>query len=235
MSAQSSHWHFEKLVSKPGFYQVPALLGSVHAILTHPLFSSGLADLLRVERPEFKQQSNEGFVWQKRRHVDCGNVAYCVLFQMLSRIIEGKKRCEMRDVFDQLVLRYPSLNLRAEHTERSMNLKGDVIEFLLAKCRETGPMVDADLIDRRISFNRLLVQFAESYEGIIKMMFHAGTGWPLTREMPYPDLLVKLVLFADNVSRALAHGGDSRYSHAMKLFQDCAVAAHVSVGKVAMT
>ena len=77
----------------------------------------------------------------------------------------------MTGLFQELEGRYPSLGMQARITTNSAELRGDVIEVILAFCRFTGPEVDETVRQTRVRFNELMVQFSQVLDSILCIIF----------------------------------------------------------------
>jgi len=97
-------------------------------------------------RQRFKARSHEGAVYRKGRSCDEGNWPYSLLFQMLLKTVLTGDHC-LRTLGEK----YPSLAVNAQSSMDALSLQGDVIEVVLAICREQGPAVERPLqTDRRL-------------------------------------------------------------------------------------
>ena len=161
-------------------------------IVSSACLSHRLQEISVADRAHFKSTSNEGLVWSKRRHLDLGNVRYSVLYNFLYRMC-SKAWVSSRDqqalfalgAFNRCIARYSSLDIHAENTELSHNMKGDVIEFCLAKCRYVAP-TDAEN-QNRLRMNALIKKFHEQLVFLEKLLFaHNGVGPPSVAQ--YPDV-----------------------------------------------
>ena len=100
----------------------------------------------------------------------------------------------MTGLFQELEKRYTSLGMREPLTNNSIELRGDVLENILAFCRYTGPKVDNDTKESRVQFNNLMVQFSRVLDSILSSIFSCNNGAPRKHHWPDADLLV-IVLY----------------------------------------
>ena len=107
-----------------------------------------------------------------------------------------------------------------------LSKKGDVIEAVLANCRETGPAIDKALVAQRLSFNALMVSYSRALDHLFRRTFDSGCGRPLLRQCPDTDLLVKTVLFA----RRVVNSSPSTHDQDEANFNACVGATLKSVG-----
>ena len=161
-------------------------------IVSSACLSHRLQEISVKDRADFKSNSNEGFVWSKRRHLDLGNVRYSVLYNFLYRMC-SKAWVSSSDqqaffalgAFNRCIARYSSLDIHAENTKLSHNMKGDVIELCLEKCRYRAP-TDAEN-QNRLRMNALINKFHEQLDSLEMLLFaHNGVGRPSVAQ--YPDV-----------------------------------------------
>ena len=162
-------------------------------MLTSAVLPAGIKDVLQRCRQSFKTQSNQGFVWHKKRHKDLGNVRYAILYQFLFRLA-CHTQAPVTGLFQELEGRYTSLGMQAPITTNSAELRGDVIEVILACCRFTGPEVDDTVRQTRVRFNELMLQFSQVLESILCIIFSGNDGPPRNHHWPDADLFV-IVLY----------------------------------------
>ena len=161
-------------------------------IVSSACLSHRLQEISVADRAHFKSTSNEGFVWSKRRHLDLGNVRYSVLYNFLYRmcskasVISGDQQAlSALGAFNRCIARYSSLDIHAENTKLSHNMKGDVIEFCLEPCRFVAP-TEAEKQNRLI-MNALIKKFHEQLALLEMLLFaHNGVGPPSVAQ--YPDV-----------------------------------------------
>ena len=188
----SHTWHLETLVlSRGSANALASMMAAVIQMLGNAALAAGIEDILNRSRESFKARSNEGFVWHERRWQDFGNYRYAVLYQLLFRLAVFYKM-DARDLFVRLGARYSSLEMKASITSASLELRGDVIEVILADCRETGPAVDKAIVDARVRFCRSMVQFHNALESILQMTYSSDDGPPCCRHFLDADLFVKI-------------------------------------------
>ena len=222
----SFEWRFDALVSRSGHAAVCALMQVVDDILCHPILLEGLSSIVAMERSSFKSRSGDGYVWNRGRHEDQGNYRYTMLYQMLGRLA-GHKNMALDTKFVELGEIYQSLRLKAPCTTTSLSMKGDVIEVLLAECREDGPSVQQTVAEERRRFNALMLKFGACCEHIFKLVFRSDDGPSKLRQTPPPDSLVKVLFFAYGV---IAAAGTSAYARKLDDFKLAANSAERSCG-----
>ena len=144
-------------------------------ILSNPLCVRTLSKIPDLSRKEFKTESNQGFVWfaSCKEHVDLGNWMYAFLFEFLVH--------NAADDHPILALgkRYSSLQAHHEFSLGSMELRADVIECMLAGCRETSSSVPENLKDDRIQLNKQVKKFLAKADTLTRWLvdFNKDATW----------------------------------------------------------
>ena len=184
------------------------LIETTKNLMRNPVFTRCLAELLECDRQTFKDGSNEGFVWYRKRHVDIGNPAYSLLFQLAKHIAGGCEGfADANALFDAVGKRYGCLQDKTT-SEAAMELKADVIEYMLQDCKYTGISIDPDVVKERLHFNAMMVQWADYEERILRQITAVGTGPPTWSQLPQPRNLgmciVLAALFKDHPGRQTA-------------------------------
>ena len=172
------------------------LTGLVNAMVRNPVLQTGLQQVLGFTRSEFKEHSNRGFVWTDRHLVDLGNYRYAVVYHFLWRFARHNRLHALTFLFDSLSDVYTSLELKADFTYHSLEMKGDVIECVLADCLLTGPAIESETRRNRREFNDRVVEFYETLERLINMTYNGddGWGWPVpSKHFVDPDIFVKIL------------------------------------------
>ena len=124
--------------------------------------------------------------------MDLGNVRYSVLYNFLYRMCSkawvssrNQQALFALGAFNRCIARYSSLDIHAENTKLSHNMKGDVIEFCLEPCRYVAP-TDAEN-QNRLRMNALINKFHEQLDSLEMLLFaHNGVGPPSVAQ--YPDV-----------------------------------------------
>ena len=200
-------WEFDRLLSRKGHAAVKSLQEVILAIADHHIFLEGLVHINASSRGDFKQTSNQGFVWHHRRLWDLGNWSYTVLYQWIAKLVPDRPQsAEVLAQLEELWQHYESLHPKWARTEASCCMKGDVIEACLAPCRLTSFNVEAAVVQHRVAFNALLVRFWSTLEDVYRICFRNDSGPPTLKQCPDPDRFVKtlrwaLVLMAPPSSR----------------------------------
>ena len=110
-----------------------------------------MSDIVKGTRQGFKDHSNRGGIWHKKLYYDIGNFAYAILYNLLMEEAlrqDGSSPEVTLYAYRCLVNKYESLDVQHGNWE----IKGDVIECLLATSAETGTMVHPDDIKQRLIF-----------------------------------------------------------------------------------
>ena len=169
------------------------LMDTVEELSSHPQLIRAAQDIAIIDRDTFKQHSNCGFVFHRRRLLDLGNWRYALLYQMIARIAEFKEP-QMHSLITAISARYATLERKAVCTLHSLEMKADVIEYTLYLGRDIGAAVDAQIAASRNRFNALVVNFSTAADNLLMYTFH-GDAAPKDREMLIPDMMAK-VFFA---------------------------------------
>ena len=183
------HWE-QRLLAKSAFVAAGRrLVAATVALASSPLMHAAIAEILSLPRDTFKAESNNGYIWLERKWVDAGNHCYATLFD-LCLLFTGQETAGTVLAFRALIDKYPS-------TERSSStsMKGDALEFALARCRETGPAVPAPLQQQRLDLNRYFVQAKQHYvscqQQYAAVMQYDGP--PTVSQMPPPAKWATLI------------------------------------------
>ena len=226
MSASSYEWRLHLLAGSIGHPAVAKLLSVVKQILHHDVLLDAMNDVLHMNREDFKTRSHEGFVWKERRMHDLGNYSYVLLYQCLMRLAAHESSAvAMR--FISIGALYPSMQLKASPTERSFSMKGDIIEVALAHCKYTGTAIPAELIEQRVAFNALIVEYEKAITTVFMITFTSDYGYPRVKHCPLPDHLAKAIFFANVVVSA---AGTTQYAGINTEFHRAVRVAEDSVG-----
>ena len=140
------------------------MLETSRALLENRLLIEILSRIPGIARQEFKDESNRGFVWEHRRHVDKGNWKYCLLFEYLTQQVGPDH------VLVSLAERWPSLSKDHPQSDSALEMCADVVEFILADCRYTGNAVPRELREARIKLHSLLKRFVDSADDLVRIL-----------------------------------------------------------------
>ena len=153
--------------------------------MNNDVFNRCLFEILEVDRTVFKARSNDGFVYMKRRQVDLGNYSYAMLFHLALHISKGKEFEGTQALFKAIAKRYGYLADKTT-SEAALELKADVIEYMLQDCKKTGVLIAPDLVRERNKFIDLMRGWDMVQEDLFRCITEIGHGPPLCRELPQP-------------------------------------------------
>ena len=169
---------FERLSGQPCINVLERMRHEAVDLLHDELFAESLKTLATVDRRVFKEQSHCGAIWygRKRGWQDAGNFKYAVLFQLVARMAKPTHPLHA------LGQKYESLQLYHDLTCSAINLQGDVIEYVLADCYETGPAVPPDIRHCRLALREKIKRFMERFDDLHRILAYDGpvafTRWP---------------------------------------------------------
>ena len=151
------------------------MIKEARTILSYPLCQGVLSKIPAQSRKEFKDDSNQGYVWfaNRKQHIDLGNWKYAFLFEFLVHFADcGHPILALGD-------HYQSLKADHEFSVSSMELRADVIECMLAGCRETGPCVPEELKAVRVELHAKIKQFLEKVDKLTRWLvdFNQDAVW----------------------------------------------------------
>ena len=164
------------------------LMASVEKLIKNDCLEDWLQEILVISRQEFKDISNRGHIYMNRRRQDLGNYKYSVLFQFMTRLAPHHGQEHITRKLMQLADRYESLSKPSSTTDTGIEMRGDVIEYCLSFALETGPAIEDDVREARLSFNRDMVEFSRAYDSLIQGLCMSP---PTAAECPPPDWLAK--------------------------------------------
>ena len=98
-------------------------------------------------------------------------------------------------LFDAVGKRYECLQDKTT-SAAAMELKSDVIEYMLRDCKYTGINIAPDLVEERIQFNALMRQWNENQERILRQVAEIGNGPPTCSQLPQPRNLGMCIVLA---------------------------------------
>ena len=145
-----------------------------------------MSDIIIGSRQAFKDHSQRGGVWQKKKYYDIGNFAYAVLYNLLmgEALLQNGLSPEMTFYrYGQLVNKYESLDVNHCNWE----IKADVIECFLATSAETGLMVHSDDKKQRTIFMDFMRFYKDWFQRFLRRLTNCGRltdGPPLVRHIP---------------------------------------------------
>lgn len=136
---------------------------------------------LHVSRKEFKSISHDGAIRHaKGRYRDPGNWTYSVVYLLLWNSVEGTS---LKPLLVALAAKYTSLLPEAPYTLLTISMQGDVIECILASCREQGPAVEANYCADRIATNKYIKNLCEGVY-LLRRIISDGEDLPLSALPP---------------------------------------------------
>ena len=145
-----------------------------------------MIDIVVGTRTNFKTKSNRCGIWQTKRYHDIGNFAYAVLYNLLMEdalVQNGLSPAMTLVQYKWLVNKYESLDIEHNNWE----IKGDVIECILATANETGPMVHPDDRKQRMIFMDFMVFYKDWFDRFLRRLSICGrltNGRPLVHHLP---------------------------------------------------
>ena len=155
-----------------------------------------MREILKGSRSNFKNHSHRGGILQKKKYYDIGNFAYAVLYNILiedALTQNGLSPSMTLYNYGYLVNTYESLNINHSNWE----VKGDVIECLLATSMETGPMVHPDDKKQRLIFMDFMRWYKEWFQRFLQTITHCGkltNGPPMVRDFLGLQETVKCII-----------------------------------------
>ena len=197
-----SQLRLENLVYEPrGQHLCRRILQLVERLLYTHTFFVALEGITVHSRQCFKDESNRGAVWIRRRWKDLGNHCYCCLWQLCWFVARrGRRRGSPEggrvglEEMQRVVRRYEAVGDKWPWSERSQELKADVIEYALSLSYETGPEVPADMRAERLAFQDLFKEWYELWCEVIHITANdMGVGYPPQRMLPEPRNLAQLM------------------------------------------
>ena len=192
-------WFLTRLLTPLGECRLQALLDTVLLISEHPTLTTAVADISRTDRNNFKSLSNTGCIYCRRKAIDIGNYRYCMLYQLICRqIYHNPLLAALRKIWGL----YSSTSIEAPPSYKSIEMKGDVLEFVLAYCRLTGPNISPRARANHISFNQLCCTFDRQLDDLFRLIYHNGDGPPTVGLCPPPDNLVCTFFWAMQFHRS---------------------------------
>ena len=149
------------------------------------LIPSVMHEILCAERETFKSTSNQGEIFVKGRGVDIGNFAYSLLYilMMQDALKNGAAPYNVARMYNYLTERYESLQINHVNWE----LKGDVIECILARATLLGPAIHPDDIKQHVLFMNFMRGFMKWFDSFLHVISKNGLltdGPPLVRHLP---------------------------------------------------
>ena len=143
----------------------------VEDLIQNTLFVEAIEDLRQGRRDEFKAESNEGCVWIQGRPTDLGNICYCTLWQLVWYVCKNPNSSrETLAAMEELAERYPCLSDKWPVSSGSIELKADVLEYVLAKARFTGPAVERSRVRSALACNALFRGWYEQWQRILRIL-----------------------------------------------------------------
>ena len=183
------------------------LMASVEKLIKNDCLEDWLQEILVIDRQEFKDISNRGHLYMNRRRHDLGNYKYSVLFQFMTRLAPHHGQEHITRKLMQLSDRYESLSKPSSTTDTGIEMRGDVIEYCLYFALMTGPSIQDDVREARLSFNRDMVEFNDAYDSLIHGLCMSP---PVAAECPHPDWLAKTISLAVMAHTSISRGAYCR-------------------------
>ena len=151
------------------------MIKDARTILDNPLCRDIVSRIRDQSREEFKAESNNGYVWyhSSKQYIDLGNWRYAFLFEFLVYNADcGHPILTLGD-------HYLSLKAQHEYSLKSMELRADVIECMLAGCRETGACVPEDVKTMRVQLHTKVKEFLTKADALTKWLvdFNMDAVW----------------------------------------------------------
>ena len=205
---------------------------SLLSILNSPVLLDTLVFLQHLTRQAVQDMSHYGAVFyggRQRRWVDLGNWSYACLYNCLYRRSSFRgDHVGVHSLLNALAAKWPSVELKAAPTTGSIELKGDIMEAVLAQCRLTGPAVATGVRDARISLNDKFKNWAAAMDELdhvitVDEVHEGATGSCsscLVAARPWlaPDKFAKMFFFA---LAALQHAGPGTRREALRRDLEC--------------
>ena len=197
--SSASPWFLNRLLTPLGENRLEALFQTVVLLSQHPTLATAVEDISRIDRKDFKDQSNLGCVYRGGKPIDIGNYRYCMLYQLICRQTdEGPLLAALREMW----CLYSSTSIEAPPSYKSIEMKGDVVELVLAYCRLTGPNISPRARANHISFNQLCSTFDRQLDDLFRLIYNNGDGPPTVGLCPPPDNLVCTFFWAMQFHRS---------------------------------
>ena len=197
--ASASPWNLSRLLTPSGENRLEALLHTVVLLSQHPTLTTAIEHISQIDRQKFKSLSNVGCMYRGRKAIDIGNYRYCMLYQLICRqTYQDPLLAALRKIW----CLYSSTSIDAPPSYKSIEMKGDVLEFVLAYCRLTGPNISPRARANHISFNQLCSTFDRQLDDLFRLIYNNGDGPPTVGLCPPPDNLVCAFVWAMQFHRS---------------------------------
>ena len=150
-------WRWSVLLTESALPKMHKLTASVEKLVKNDCLEDWLEDIFVIPRQQFKDISHQGHLFYNRHRIDLGNYKYSVLFQFMTRLAPHHGQEHITRKLMQLSGRYESLSKPGSTTDTGIEMRGDVIEYCLYFALMTGPAIQDDVREARLSFNRDMV------------------------------------------------------------------------------
>jgi len=194
------------------------ILDVVELLLANTEFIQAIRDLTGTERRTFKNQSYCGAVWIGRRYKDLGNICYCVLFQLLWYVAKSPNHAAQLELLQELSDCWPSLGDKWDPSSDSIEMKADVIEYVLAVARLTGDAVSNSQRVPRSECNQLIRRWYGQWERVLKIIAideHERNS-DVIRHIQTPRNLAQLIGLGAVATRMERSGDDAALQRALQ-------------------
>ena len=155
--------------------RVHALLRTMRQCVDEILGSHTLAVVSELveegNKKDLKEWSHHGFIYRKKRSCDEGNYIYSVLFYWMLRLSENTFRGRATPV-EAIIQKHPGLTPFTEtghdyNEEKLWGFQGDIIEHILAICREQGPAIPRGVAKDRQQCHDAIKCFSDTWDDVM--------------------------------------------------------------------
>ena len=193
VSRRNFRWRLANLANSNGRDAVRSLVNIVHQMLRIERFSEVLRGIQSMTREEFKAESHGGAVFTANRPRDLGNYLYSVLYDSLFRVSHAVSP-EKVELFRALESQYETLGLHHPPTATSLEMKGDVMEVLLADSRLLSNVRETQI--ERAQVMEHFQKFDASMNELLHIVTDDNDGPPIFAAFPPPQIFCKLIFAA---------------------------------------
>jgi hypothetical protein len=169
------------------------------AILASPVIDEVLGELVHSTGDVMKLESYGGAVYYNGKGRDLGNYKYAFLYCSLHRLCRRGAFRNTERLFSQLAENWTTLALNAPYTANMLSMKGDVIECVLSRSRETGVAIDPLLCPPRNALQRSFHDFDTAVDDVYRVVFCSWKGAPRGVDMPIVADFSALFLLAHTI------------------------------------
>ena len=186
-------WRVDQLLLADGRRHAREIVDLAEMVVNNSRVSEVLISISQMQRETFKNASNEGYVFVRRRPLDLGNYVYTVLYDASLRAAQARQAPALPG-FRALEERYPSLGLHHPPSYTSVEMKADVVEAVLADSRLTG--ASPENRSARMEIQATLREFRAAFERLLRKITCEHDGVPCLAAFPPPTILCKLLFAA---------------------------------------